>query len=280
VRRPSALLVAVLAVVLAQSPRASAGSAPLRVIASLDGASVLYGDPVTAVVEVEYDPESVDPASIKVEPSFIPYVPTSSPVVHRPGTGTLQFTYSLLCVSDDCLPTRGARVVRLQPVAVTGSAGGRMVHATGSWPVLRVSTRLSASDLSGPVRFRSPSAPPPPSYRVAPGLLAGALLAAAAFALLAALVLAGRELLPLRRRGSAARRLSSLDLAVAYVRDSAGRSGSDRRRALSLLAEAAVDSEPALAAAADDTAWSEPQPTPARATELADLAARGESSGT
>ena len=251
----------------------SAAGAPLRVVASLDPGAVLYGDPVTAEVEVDYEPQTVEPASIRVQPSFIPYVVSSAPVVQHVRAGVVRFRYSLLCVTDGCLPTKGPRLLQLERVTVTGLAGTRTVTAAASWPTLRISSRLAASDVSGGVRFRNPATPPSPEYRVAPGPLSAGLIAAAALCVLVGTALAGRELARLFPR-SRTRRLSPLELAIAYVRDSARRSDSDRRRALELLAEAVGNQgEPAAAAAAAETAWSKPPPTPAGATELADRAA-------
>ena len=176
-------------------------------------------------------------------------------------------------MTEGCLPAHERRLVRLEPVTVTAVAGDRTARVSGSWPALHVSSRLEASDLTGPVRFRSPASPPAPAYRVAPGVLVGGLIAAAALCALAAAGVAGRGLARFVRR-STTRRSSLLELAVAYVRDSARRSGPDRRRALSLLAEATVGGEPALAAVAAEAAWSRPSPTPLDATELADRAAR------
>ena len=68
--------------------------------------------------------------------------------------------------------------------------------------------------------------------------------------------------------------LSRLELAIAYLRDSTRRSGADRRRALSLLAETTDELEPDLAQTAAEAAWSRPSPSPVGATELADRASR------
>ncbi len=246
---------------------------PLRVVTSIYPRAVRYGDPVTAEVAVAYDPRTIALASIRVVPSFSPYVAVSAPVVQPVRSGLVRFRYSLLCVSDGCLPTRGPRLLRLEPVTVSGLAGASRSTATATWPVLRISSRLVPSDLRGPVRFRSPTTPPAPVYRVAPGLLAALLLATATLCVLVAIAIAARGLLALRRR-PATRSLSSLELAIAYVRDSTRRSAADRRRALGLLAEAVDDTgEPVLAAAAAETAWSQPPPTPAGASELAERAA-------
>jgi hypothetical protein len=185
----------------------------------------------------------------------------------------VRFRYSLLCVTTGCLPTKGARVLRLERVTVTGLADGRAVSAAAAWPTLHVSSRLGASDLSGQIRFRNPTTPPSPTYRLAPGPLSTGLIAAAALCALVAAAIAGRELAGLLPRAGA-RRLSSLELAIAYVRDSTRRTDPDRRRALELLAEAVdSDGEATLASAAGERAWSKPPPTPAGATELADRAA-------
>ncbi len=187
--------------------------------------------------------------------------------------GVVRFRYSLLCVTAGCLPTKGARILRLERVTVTVLADSSAVSAAASWPTLRISSRLGASDLSGQIRFRNPTTPPSPAYRVAPGPLSAGLIAAAALCALVAAALAGRELAGLFPRAGA-RRLTSLELAIAYVRDSTKRTDPDRRRALELLAEAVDgDGEPTLAAAAAERAWSAPPPTPAGATELADRAA-------
>jgi hypothetical protein len=250
----------------------SAAAAPLRVVPSLSPSAVLYGDPITAEIEVDYEPQ-LDASSIRVQPSFIPYVASSAPVVEHPRTGVVRFRYALLCITDGCLPTKGPRLLHLERVTVTGLAGNRTVTAGASWPTLRISSRLGAADLSGQIHFRNPTTPPAVDYRLAPGPLSAGVIAAAALCALVALALAARALARLSRRSSE-RRLSPLELAIAYVRDSTRRSDPDRRRALELLAEA-VDrnGEPTLAAAAAERAWSKPPPTPGGATELADRAA-------
>jgi hypothetical protein len=261
-------------VALGATAHIAAAGPPLGVATSLDPAAARYGDPVTAVVEVDYDARAVAASSIRAEPSFVPYVVTSAPVVQRPRSGVVRYRYSLLCVTAGCLPAKGVRLVHLHAVTVTGVAGGRTVQAVGRWPVLRVSTRLAASDVTGPLRFRSPSTPPSPAYRLPPGPLGAGLIAAAAVCILAALALGWFEVARIRRRPAVDRR-SRLELAIAYVRDSAKRTDPDRRRALELLAET-VDAtgEPALSSTVATTAWSKRAPTPAAASELADEAAR------
>jgi hypothetical protein len=269
-------LVAVLGALLgswAAPARADEPDAPLQLTATLQPEATLFGDPVTADVEVEFDPGKVDASSIRVLPSFVPYSSTSAPVVQRLGSGSMRFRYTLLCVTDDCLPGKRPRVLRLAPVEVTALEDGRSVKASAPWPALRVASRLAASDRSGPIEFRTPDGPPSPAYRARPGLLAAGLIAAAALSALAAVAFAARGLARRSSRAPASR-LSPLALAIAYVRDSARRTESDRRRALGALAEAVDDlGEPRLADSAAETAWSERPPTPAGAAELADRAA-------
>jgi hypothetical protein len=273
-RRGRSSLVACAAVFGSVFACASASAAaPLHVVTSFSPAStVLYGDPVTARVEVDYDPATVDPATIRVSPTFTPYVVTSSPVVARPRRGVLTVSFPLLCVTEGCLPTNGSRRLALRPVTVSASSGSSPVRATAVWPALQVRSRLTASDLSGKVVFRVPARPPAPGYRVAPGKLAALLIAAAVVCGLAGLLLVLRGLTR-HRRGASSRTRSRLELAIAYVRDSTGRSPADRRRALSLLSEAMENGEGDLAAMAAETAWAEAPPTPPAAASLADRAA-------
>ena len=240
-----------------------------RVAASLHPGSVQYGDPVIADVEVDYDPSTVEPSTIRVQPRFTPYAAGAAPVVQHVRGGAVRFRYSLLCITDGCLPGNGPRRLQLRPVTATGLAGTRTVTATAQWPTLRISSRLAPSDRTGRVRFHHPARPPAANYRLAPGALAGGLIALASLCALAGVALAGRELAR-RSARTKVRRLSPLELAIAYVRDSTARSDPDRRRALALLSEAA---EGELADDAADRAWSKPPPTPAGAGELADRAA-------
>ncbi len=268
----AAVLVAVGGSLPAFAAGQRAAASPLRVVTSLQPQAAAFGDRVTAQVEVDYDPKVVDASSISVRPNFIPYVAGSAPTVSR-GSGVVRYSFSLLCVTNGCLPTKGPRVVRVQPVTATATAGGRTVTASGAWPPLRVLSRLSPSDLTGSTKFRSPATPPPATYRISPGVLSGLLIAAAVLCVLAALALVALAIARLIPRSAPSAR-SPLELAILYLRDSTGRSAKDRRRALELLAEA-VDAggEPTLAAVAADSAWSKSPPSPGGAADLADRAA-------
>src|SRR5438067_1448269 len=193
-----------------------------RLTASLHPGAVQYGDPVVADVEVDYDPSTVEPSSIRVQPRFTPYVAGAAPVVQHLHGGAVRFRYSLLCVTDGCLPGNGPRLLQLRPVTATGLAGTRTVTATARWPALRISSRLAPADRTGRVRFHHPATPPAVHYRLAPGALAGGLIALAALSALAAVALAGRELArrsrTARRRGEPTPRCRAAELAAGALR--------------------------------------------------------------
>lgn len=258
----------------------SSGGAPppdrLAVNTSLEPRPAFFGDVLTAEIDVDVNPLAVSAQSVRLSPSFDPYVQTEPPSVTRAGVGkheTLRYRYTIQCVSDACLPVDKPFALQLPPVVVSATAGSEPLKVTATWPKTFVASRLQASDVSS-THFRRSKAMPAPSYAVSPGGLANALTAAAGLLAAAALALIGFELVRLvqRRRQRALVVLTPLEAALAYTRDAAGRPDpADRRKALGLLART-LDSEgvPTLANAAEDVAWSEEPPSPDRAIELAD----------
>jgi hypothetical protein len=257
-----------------------AGAAqPLAVRVSLAPSAVFFGDPVVATVAVDLDRRSVSPGSIRVEASFAPYTQAALPAVHRSRAGdeqTIVYRYELKCLSDECLPTKGSKLVSFPAVAVAAQAGGKALHASATWPLLTVASRLAPADVATPTpHFRIPSIPPPARFGVPP-VLADLLAAAAGVLALGALALLALELRPLaaRRRRAALARRTPLEAAIAYARQAAVRPNpADRRKALGLLARALAGAGAGeLAGAAGDAAWSEAPPTPDRTLELAETA--------
>ena len=149
---------------------------PLGVHGILTPHAIRFADPLVAEVDVEYDPAQVDRASIRVVPAFAPFSrrhrPSSSHD-HRGDLAVLKFRYALQCLTDGCLPLKGALNMRLPRLSVTGSADGRTVRASAAWPELRVVTRLPNSTANGHVVFRHQSNLPPPDYAVSPGTSPG-----------------------------------------------------------------------------------------------------------
>jgi hypothetical protein len=125
--------------------------------------------------------------------------------------------------------------------------------------------RVSASDLaaSSPP-FQADTAPPTPSYRIAPATLATLLEVFAAICALSAIGLAGRQVqVHLQRRRP---QPGALERALFLTREAARRPTPDRRRALALLGRALGRDR--RSGAARKLAWSEPTPEPQELEEL------------
>ena len=257
----------------------SGATQPLGVDTSLTPSSTFFGDPVVADVAVDIDPSKVSRSSLRVVPSFSPYVQSAEPKIdqsHAGGEETIHYLYTLECVTDGCLPVSKPRTVQFPAVVVTATADGKPLKASGKWEPLSVSSRLSPADLAGSSpHFISPSTPPPASFGVSP-LVANLLTVVGGLLALAALVLIGLEVRRLfaRRRHEALARRTPLEVALALVRQAARRSDpADRRKALGLLADVLEDEgDPGLAGSAGNAAWSQHAPSSDRALELADEA--------
>ena len=243
---------------------------------SLEPHPAFYGDALTAEIEVVIDRDAVSATSVRVTPSFAPYVQTGPPAVIDTTAGrqeTLRYRYAIQCVSDACLPLAKPFALKLPAVTVVAKAGAEQLTATAEWPTTFIASRLTAKDVAT-THFRWAKTAPPPAYAVSPGPLAGLLTIAAGLLGVVSLALIAFELVRLveRRRQRALVVLTPLEAALAYTRDAARRPDpADRRKALGLLA-ATLGSEgvATLADTAGDVAWSEEPPTPDRAIELAD----------
>jgi hypothetical protein len=252
-----------------------APSTPLALQTALTPNPAFYGDVVLARVAVQYDPKIVRRGTIRVATSFDPYVETARPAVSAftsGGTAGIVYRYTIQCVTDGCLPLTKPKQLKFPPAVVTGSSSSGTVRATAPWRPLYVASRLSPADVRAGQHFHRSSTVLPASYAVSPGLLE-TLLVIVALILgaggVALLVLELRRFTE-RRRARAAGIQGRRALALAYVRDSAGRAdAADRRKALGLLAETlAEEGEAALAASAGDVAWAETPPTPDQTLEL------------
>jgi catechol 2,3-dioxygenase-like lactoylglutathione lyase family enzyme len=103
-----------------------------------------------------------------------------------------------------------------------------------------------------------------------PGTLARLLEALALLLVLAAAAVGARQVRAAVRRRRSLDRRSELERAVDFVRDALSRPPPDRRRALGLLARVLSRRDVPLSAAADELAWSKPEPVPERMAELAE----------
>jgi hypothetical protein len=246
---------------------------------------VLFGDTVTAVVEVTLDRNRVDPDSVRVKTDFSPWKPVAGPNYVRhdgPTTTYLATTFRLRCLVAACVSSNDVASQTFLPARVTYAT--RATAGTSStksslkvkWPPLVVAARFppkgaqSASANAFPWRIDLLSLPAV-TYRLAPGLLFALLLAGGIV-----LALAGgwfvhlalpRRAVPLAleadERPEPAPVLTALQYAFTLLENSASVDGAaDRRRALELVAAGLVErGDVQLARAARTLAWSEHVPS-------------------
>jgi hypothetical protein len=246
--------------------------------AEIEPRAHLFGDSISARVDVVADRALLDPATLRLQADFEPYEPVGPVTVERRDVGglsRLRFSVPLRCIGPDCIPPTARRVFAFDPAAVV--ADGRAV-ATVEWPEVEATSRVTQSGLVDSeavihVHWRANMTElPAVSYRVEPALaaaalggLAGALAAGAAVLLVAALRPARRQPPP----------LPPLERALALL-EAARREGGveEQRRALDLVAaELHRRGEPALAEDASTLAWSRPLPAPDATEALSDRVA-------
>lgn len=273
---PTALLVAGLVVALvhgpAQAPTRLTGS-PIAVQKTISPRNPQFGDAVTATVDVSVDPRRVDPRSVRAQSAFAPYRVTSSTrAVRRIGSVSIvHFEYRLRCLEMACVPQGGRRSVRLRPLRIAYAKDGRAATVQRAWPVLHVTTRVSAADLRQPFFRVGAPRPSQPDYRLPPGptgyalLVLAALLALGGTALVARAAFRGRRL-P-RTEGSPTLEGILSQLASASSNGDPVR----RRRALEQLARELEPLDESLSIESRVLAWSPEDPRP---ESIADLTGR------
>lgn len=268
-------LVTVLFVFCVPAARAATTVPPISADASFTPLVHAFADPVTAQVTVGVDPSRIDPASVRVVPSFAPYAAGPARVERRDGGAhlvVLRFSYRLRCSSAACVPRAPERSFTLRPAIVRWqNRGGGAGSAQLAWPPLTVASRLMPRDLALPTLLARVE-PPAPSYSVPPGPLGIGLLA-----LGAALAAAGAVTLAvLLRPRSRAVATPPLQHALELVESAAAGEVVERRRALYRLAlaleEARLEPE---SHAARKLAWAPAAPDPDGMLQLA-LVIRGQ----
>jgi hypothetical protein len=253
---------------------------------------LLFGDPMTARIDVLVDRRSVDPAMIRLQAPFPPFEPLSETSSRRDrGDVTeLRYTMTLQCVTIECLPplTRKRFFVFPLTQVVYREASRRGGFATTipiQFPAVGVASRLSEDAIrtarrrTGPLRvIEGPASGvglqealrlvrddsrqlPAASYNVSPTLLVAILLVLAGLLALAAVVLVVRYVRPPAaatvRPTSPVLVLSPLEHALGELDVALADGQVDRqRKALELLAhELGRSGEDALAAEARQVAW-------------------------
>jgi len=249
--------------------------------AVLSPRNVLFGDTVTALIEVILDRDRVDPDSVRVRADFTPWNPLANPERLRRDARTttyLRTTFVLRCLATFCTSTSETAAANLAPARVTytaregiGSSGRRSLEVR--WPQLVVGSRFSddAAQSAGATatRWRADLLSlPAVSYGFAPGLLLALLLAGSTSLMVAAGALAYLALL--RRPPTQAPQvdgppepvLRPLERAFALLEDPARVDGApQQRRALEFVARGLVErGDPPLAWAARTLAWSRQVP--------------------
>jgi hypothetical protein len=232
----------------------------------------MFGDQLTAQVDVLLDRAFVKPESIQVEENFAPFQVQGKVQRSREdlgGTTHLRFVYTLDCLrSEQCLPEEDGRTYELPEARVSyvvTEIGDRTTTRV-EIPVLTGGSRLLGANLNEPTFRADPRAVPEPTYRISPSLLAAGALSLAGLLVLAALVLLV-PLVPIGfvqrwRAARRARRRTDLERALAHLRATAPNGGTEEvRPALERLASELGRAEnDDLAVQTRRLAWSEPPP--------------------
>jgi hypothetical protein len=252
---------------------------PIRIKSVLSPRALLFGDTLTAQLEVASDSRRVDPSSVRIVERFGRYRPVAPPTLRRReirGTEYLSWTATLRCLGVGCLPSgEGQTRVRLGPARVTYSLVQDDVTVARTvvvrWPPVLVHSRVDAAELAA----RDPRGEPPwradlgsfpaVTYRASPTLIAAILYVFGAVLLISALALLRPVLMPLLGRGRDREgvRLPPLEQALELLERNGG--GGDavqaQREALELVAaELARRGEHELELSARRLAWSEAPP--------------------
>jgi hypothetical protein len=259
----------------------------------------LFGDTITARVDVVVDRDHLDPDRVRLAAEFPPYELVRKMQVERRDHDRytrLRYTITLRCLGRACLagavspgvtpaggqpPSRRAeRIFHFRPAHLYYEEPGedKPRHLKRVWwPRLEALTRISPSEPGLTFALRTPfrttiSSMPDVTYRISPALLGVGLLLLAALLL----VLPGRltwSWLRSRRQPppvEEAPELTPLERALVLVeqaRESAD--GEDRRKALEVLAVELDESRRAEHAdEARRLAWSLSEPTPEAADDL------------
>jgi hypothetical protein len=262
-----------------------AGDAPtlrgelVSTAASFEPRAHLFGERVTARLDVVFDSTRIEPDSVKATPSFAPYTIASRSETRETFAGTtrVRTEYVLECLTRRCLaPKSGFLKVPRTRVDYKPRALPDPLIASIDWPAVRTASRIGSNDLEGLELLADVRDLPPVSYRVAPSTVTSVGYGLAVLFGIAGLLLLSRALaLPTLVASALARRrarLSPLQRALLLVKGSTQRGErSDSRRALERLAvELRQTEEPDLARAATRLAWRRRDPSGPTVEPLSD----------
>jgi hypothetical protein len=241
----------------------------------------IFGDLLTAQIDVLLDRDFVKPETVRVEEKFAPFRVRGAPRREREDLGNtthLKFLYDLDCISGErCLPKQEGKTFELPEARISYVVTdiGERTTTRVRLPVLTGTSRLLGANLDNPAFRADPRQVPAPTFRVSPMLLAAGALALAGALVLAALFL----LVPLvpigfvqrwRERRRLARR-TDLERALAHLRTTSPNESEEVRPALERLASelGRVENDD-LAVQTRRLAWSEPPPVEDEIGDISD----------
>ena len=247
---------------------------------------VLFGDTVTARVQVALDRARIDPDSLRVEAAFAPWQLVRAPQRIRRDDERATYVetvYVIRCLGPTCVPNRAASSREFQAVQLSyDEVGGGQGSTEVRWPVLVMNTRLVSDDFGrrdeyGTAWRADLATLPAVSYRLPPAALLALLLGGAA-----ALLLGGGRLayaaFPRREEPPPPEPpapppppdVTPLERALALLEEPSQLNGAaERRRALEFIAEHFDERDRSLAASARALAWRSGQPEPVDSVGLA-----------
>ncbi len=263
----------------------------------------VFGDAVTATLDVVVDSSKLDPGRVELTPRFFPYERIGGVHVQRTDYGDvtrLRYTMRLRCLGPQCIPSRLQSAAGPQE---PGRGERKAFRFRGSflvydqkprdrllrivrWPTLESVSRINETQFGlaqagvSQFAFRAGYRPLPGiTWVLSPSLLALLLVVAALLLLVPGALLVRRRYL--ERRAAAEvepePELEPLERALRLVEWSRDRpDGEDRRRALEALAEELESAERSpLAEDARALAWSRRSPSPEGATLLVERVREG-----
>jgi len=243
--------------------------APVAVAVGFAPPVAQFGDRILARVTVALDVQRVEPQTLRLADDLAPLTQLGAAQTSHSTQGRLELVtvaVPVSCLSAPCVARSRVDRVGLPLVHVSVRArDGRIAQASTAWPNVSIRGRVTASDLAAhPLPFEAATAPPAPTYRIAPATLGALLDLLAVLCALGAIGFAGWEThLRIERRR---RQPSALERALRLTREAARRPAPDRRRALALLGRALDRDE--RSNAVRRLAWSKPVPEPDELEEL------------
>jgi hypothetical protein len=260
------------------------GSEGIAARTSISPRGELFGDNLTARLDLLIDREVIDPATITIETDFKPFRETREPRLERTDherLTRLRYFVSLECLTDACAPRSTRKEVKFEPAQVRSR--GKLVQRP-RWPVLTLGSRLQNPTTDPRDEFNPRTREPTsgldwraevrvaaPTWRIEP-TQATVLLVGLALVLLGASLFLLTNAYPglARRLWRRPAKLTPLERALAALQH-AHQQGAEREHRVALddlATELRAVGAPELAGTAYALAWDAPPPEPERTEGL------------